>query len=294
ENQILSATINLPLDPSQQTNASKVIKLQLERGFAHVDADKEATDEQKAAVKKAMSLAGDAIETTLKEHGLDGFAYCKPNPSGKHTLLGGLVMSKPENLTELFKLMPSFPKPRKIAMEVEKQGEVAIHEFEFSEASQAAMLDFFGAGKMYVGVGPKVAWFALGDNALADLKAAVEATAAAAEQAPSPQFFSFSIKGAPWVGWHDRHDKQPAPALKKTIKQVAGTNGEEKPDTKQKLSSIPIRQLAIEAFDEGNDVLSMSLRKDDDRIKGDLKADTGLLRFIGKALASFSKDTLEE
>jgi hypothetical protein len=294
ENQVLSGTISLPLDPAQQKNASKVIKLQLDRGYSHVDADNEATDEQKEALKKAMTLASDAVDTTLKEHGLDGFMYCKPNPSGKHTLLGGLVMSKSGNLTELIKLMPSFPKPRKIAMDVEKQGDVAIHEFDFSEESQAAMVDFFGAGKMYVGVGPNAAWFALGENALADLKAAIAANSTGGAQAPSPQFFSFSIKGAPWVGWLDRHDKKPPAPPKKTIKQVSGTKGDEKPDTKQKLSSIPIRDLALQAFAQGDDVLSMSLRKEGERVKGDLKADTGLLRFIGKAIASFSKDNLEE
>ena len=294
ENQILASRINLPLDQAQQTNASKVIQLQLDRGIASVEANNESTDEQKAALKKAMSLASDAIDTTLKENGLDFFVHCQPNASGKHTILGGLKMSKSANLTELFKLMPGFPEARKVTLDVEKEGDVAIHEFEFSPRAKPAMDDFFGVDKILVGVGPEAAWFAFGENAMADLKAAIAANTTAAQSAPSPEFFSLSIKGAPFIGWQDRQDKKDPAAAKKTIKQVSGTSEEEKPDAKAQLSNLPIRDLALEAFANGDDVLKMSLRKEGDRIKGDLNADTGILRFFGKVLASFSKENLEE
>jgi hypothetical protein len=294
ENQILSFTINLSLDPAQQVNTSKVIKLQADRGNSKVDAEGEFTDEQKASVKKAISLASEAVESTLKEHGLDFFVHCTPHESGKHTILGGMYLNKSENLTELFKLMPSFPEPRQVTLDVDRQGEVTIHQFEFGAEIKAAMDDFFGVDAMYVGVGPQVAWFAFGENALATLKTAIETTDSADPQEPSNEFFAFSIKAAPWIGWQDRHAKQPPADRKTEIKQVAGTQADGNPDTRQQLTNLPIRELALEAFAPGDDVLTMSLRRDKDRIKGDLKADTGLLRFVGKVLARFSKENLEE
>ena len=57
---------------------------------------------------------------------------------------------------------------------------------------------------------------------------------------------------------------------------------------------VATRALATQALQGKDDTLAMSLTREGDKARVDMQADTGLLRFVGKAVSKFVKDNLSD
>ena len=51
--------------------------------------------------------------------------------------------------------------------------------------------------------------------------------------------------------------------------------------------------MALKAFAQGKDTLQLQLRRDGKRVMGRTTLGTGILRFLGKKMAEFSKENFE-
>ena len=60
------------------------------------------------------------------------------------------------------------------------------------------------------------------------------------------------------------------------------------------ISTADLRKLAIEAFKEGKDTMTLSLERQDKIARLRVQFDEGMLRFVGKVASKFVKDNLED
>jgi hypothetical protein len=121
---------------------------------------------------------------------------------------------------------------------------------------------------LYVGSSKDAVWCATGENALAELKAAIKKRAEAGTAPTDAPFGQIYVKLEPWMNLREaRNPKQGNPKL---------------------------RKIALDAFSQGADVVSGELRQKDKKLVGQLLVETGILRFAGKAAADFSRENLDD
>jgi hypothetical protein len=104
-----------------------------------------------------------------------------------------------------------------------------------------------------------------------------------------------------WNNWRTRNPKAttvPAVIEAKRPKETKATRTSvrtaEKKPVEGLISTADLRKLAIEAFKEGNDTMTMSLERQDKIAKLKVQYDEGILRFIGKVASKFVKENLED
>jgi hypothetical protein len=292
EGKILSSRINWPLDKLQIGNLVRVTELLAERGKSKVAASETLkTDEQKAAMNQVISvLSASAIET-INSGRFDGFVHCRPSNDGKYTFIGGAQFKNAQNITAAIKQLQIARPERKIALDVAEHEGLTIHEIQISPDHEAQFDDLCGSNKLHIAVGENEFWYSIGADSLDAIKAAVTTADEKTDVKPNDEFFSFLLKPGPLVEWRDRHAKPAEPEEIQTVSDEEEEEGEKK---KIKVDREQLRRQAIEAFKPGDDVWTMSLKRQEDRVKGAMTVDTGILRLVGKLIAQFSEETLEE
>ena len=105
----------------------------------------------------------------------------------------------------------------------------------------------------------------------AALRAAIDQAAAPADGRPAEPAIQLLAKLGPWVD---------------LMQKRAGMGGD---PLIQKW-----RRLALDAFQPGDDVIELEIKRDEANLRGALAVQPGLLRYVGKMFADFSKENLEE
>ncbi len=268
---IALGSILLPLDNDQRKNYQEVVKLVKKRIDSEIDELTTETAEQKQARKQMVQIFTDGIHNGLKTDSIDGFLHVWPNASGKHTAVGGLYSSQAGEVVKVLQQLPIASPGRNVGFDLDKVGDVAIHSFDLSDENKAIMEDFFGSLTIYVGVGPNSVWYAVGENALDSLKAKIQQVVDASDLQPTGIVFSVRVNAGPFLAWEQRHAK---------------------PKDEKAKETMPLRQFAVEALAPGEDLLQVELKKSAAGVEGSTNLDQGYLRFVGKILARFSKETL--
>ncbi|HTI52506.1 MAG TPA: hypothetical protein VL475_16190, partial [Planctomycetaceae bacterium] len=188
----------------------------------------------------------------------------------------------------------------KVDLKAESEGDVEIHRLTLGELQKdyPELLDKDGA--VYVGTAANAVWFAAGEKALERLKQGIQDAKKSGPQAGpvgelKAQLYPL-IEVLDKIRTRQKPD-QPAPVAQKKPAGEKKAAGEKKEgDAKEKasgiLASLQIRKLALEAFKEGKDTLSLSLVRDNKDVKLSLQLDEGLIRFVGKTASKFVKDNL--
>ncbi|MBD3674670.1 MAG: hypothetical protein HUJ26_14195 [Planctomycetaceae bacterium] len=291
DEKILHGTINLPLDEQQQKNLIGTMELFRDSGLADVKNSETLEDGQKTAFTEIIKILSDSMIETLKAGRLDGYISANPAADGKYTLQGGLIFKNAgKNVTRAIELVPDARPGRQVMLNVDKVGDVAIHGFSVSDENAAAYADLFGADAIYIGVGPDEVWYAIGADGVETIKAAVTKANDTKIETPSKEFVSLFMKLAPWIEWRARHAKPEEETAAATTSDA--TDGEE--STKPKVSRSELRDYALQAFKAGDDILTLSFKRDGDRVAGSGKLDTGLLRFAGHLIAKFTVTLSDE
>ena len=155
---------------------------------------------------------------------------------------------------------------------------------------------------MYVGIDERSLWLASGDKSLDRMKQSIlDSEIGRSEAGPR--------HGAVHQIWSVcRFLEQLADAQSESPRQSAGHRGQtserdeghsdrcpgRKEPVEGLISTADLRKLAIEAFKEGNDTMTMSLERQDKVAKLKVQYDEGILRFIGKVASKFVKENLED
>jgi hypothetical protein len=235
---------------------------------------------------------------------VNGFLRSWSNADGTLTTVGGGripegARAKVEKMLEKFAARgPN----NKLDSKVDSEGEIEIHKLTLADVQQDFPEIIGKDGAVYVGVDERSLWLASGDKSLDRMKQAIlEAKSAGPKPGPDIELF---VKFGPfvdfWNNWRTRNPKAPAtpPAIEaKRPKETKATRTSarvEKKPVEGFISTADLRKLAIEAFKEGNDTMTMSLERQDKVARLRVQYEEGILRFIGKVASKFVKENLED
>ncbi|HUG89406.1 MAG TPA: hypothetical protein VML55_01145, partial [Planctomycetaceae bacterium] len=272
EGTILSARVNHPLDPMRQQNFRETFRLLADNAKRKIDADAERTAEHKNAAKQTVDDIYDLLDANLKAGLAEGFAEVQPREDGRHTGVSALRTVDGTAAVNIIQGLPAGRPGRQVQLDVDKHGETRIHSVQVMAQDHPGFRDFFGDDKLYFGTSQEVVWLAAGVDAIAALKTAIDQSAAPpANPPPVERAVALYAKLGPWVDlMHKRLGMADDPQRQKW------------------------RRLAIDAFEPGDDVINLRIDRAEANLRGDMLVQPGLLRYIGKLFADFSKENLED
>ena len=274
ENTILSARVNFPLDPLRSENTLELFELLRSIEKKNIEAETEPAAEQKQARQRVVDLVFDLLAANAKDGLLDAFAEAHPNASGKNTAVGGFRTVDGTAIVGILEAMKEARPERPIEIGVDQAGDVRIHSFQISEERRRSFNDFFGSDTVYVGSSQDAVWLAAGENAIEELKAAIERAGQPAGNAAPAQFVTVYAKLLPWLELQSQQPEADDPGHPQVSKY---------------------RDIALQALRQGNDgVITLVAERDGNDLRGQAEAHTGILRFIGSAVAQFSRENLED
>ncbi len=266
EGSILSFRIHHPLDEFRKTSLQAVLAATRNAIQGDITRTTSTTDEQKAASTKVLDTIVATVQSSLQKGILDAFVEVSPVEGGHNVLVAAIRTVQGDRLRAALVAIPGSTLATDVKLDVAKAGDVAIHELTIPASFHDDFAKIFGPNKtILIGTSADAAWCAAGPGALEALQAAIAAQAKPG--VVNPIFVDLSVTAGPWLKAYDSR---------------MGTKGE-----------AADRKLAITAFKSGQDTIAVQLRRDKTRVLGQVTLGTGILRFLGKKMAQFSKDNLE-
>jgi hypothetical protein len=266
---ILSFRLNHPLSEVRKKTASAMAALAKDRLKVRSDASEKLSADQKVAMKQIIDQSFALIEAGFQAGLADGFIDVHKGPSGKNVLLAASWTPDGTKIGEILSLFPKAHAGENVKMNVAEESGVAIHSVELTEETPHFM-NFIGQTTLYVGAAKEAIWVAAGEGALDSLKAAIkkaaQPAAAGAEKAP---FGEFVIRLKPWA------------------EELATEPSKKKGDDKY-------RKMLLSSFEGADDQLAGTIKRQDNKIVGEITMQKGVLRFAGKAASDFSRENLDE
>ena len=279
---VLTGKWLFPLDPLRKEQAKA--RHPVFRAATKVKLDKREalTDSGKTAAKQALDKLVDIFDASL-DIGFDGFVDTYQDDHGKHTGVIAMRCGKAKLADDIVELLPKIRDDWKVKLNSVTHADVTIHELTVPPRRKKEFESLFsGNPVLYVGTSDKAVWAACGKDALQDLKDAIDQQAKPAPEQPDPDFASGTMQFGLWLKLLDvLRANEPKDNAKKTKQEI-----------QQDKERDRLRQLAIEAFEKGDDVLTAKLTREGDDVVGKLTITEGVFRFIGSAIADFSKTNL--
>ena len=264
---VLSARMHHPLDELRKKNLLDFAAVIRDRAKEAADAATDRSAAEKEATKKFADQVFDMFTAGTNAGILDGFVEIHSNDSGKHTAVCGFRSADGTGVAEVLKTFPQTRQGRQSKIDAGQEGDVKIHEVTVSEKDHPHYQSFLGGPTLYIGASKDAVWLAAGENALAELKAAIKKRAEKASPPADAPFAQLYVKLEPWLKL--RQDEDPKQGYTKH------------------------RKLALEAFALGADIVTIEMRQKEKKITGQLLVETGILRFAAKAAADSSKENLD-
>jgi len=273
----LSLRINHPIDELRQKNMTAFLDLLQQDISSKLKSRPGRKQEQKDAIDGVVSGIIRHLKSGIQSGWLNLFAEAVPDGKNSFNSVSGYKTPAPAELAEVLPLMAGMSAETKVEMNVETYGDIAIHKVRLEEGLLDVLDRFFGAERdVYVGIGPDVVWMASGENALEQLKRTITA-AGAPQNTTSPLHIEVAL--LPWT----------RQAINFYSKLTPPTGREE---LELWRSSERRRTRAVEAMAKGSDTVQLHCEFEDGRLKTTVKVDTGVVRFIARQLALFSKENL--
>ena len=267
----MSLRVRLPLDEMRQKHLTDTFELL--RKIAHNDADKNTkkTQAQKDATEEVIDLSFKFLIDNVKTGMADGFFEAHPHSNGTNTAVGAFKAVNANSTVDILKLLEKTRDGQKVQLNLAQEGGVNIHSFLISQEQFPGLKDFFGGYEIYIGTSPDALWFGAGTNAVEEMKAAIREVAKPNTGQAADPFLTMSGRAAPW--------------LELEAKSRPDAGGEQ---------FKKYRRLMIEAGQPGDDQFAAWFNRQGDNVVGQWKAAPGWIRFLGKYLADFSEENLQE
>lgn len=286
ENGVLSGKWCFPFDEMRKAQAKLRHPLLRDALKVKIDQRESLTAEGKVAAKEALEKLIEIFDASLeRDVTLDGFVDMYADEQGKHTGIMAMSCGKAKLADDIVASLSKIRDDWKVRMKAHEHNGVTIHEIAIP-ARRAKHYDalFSGEPILYIGTSEHAVWAGCGKNALNDLKAAIDQQAKPAPEKADPVFFSGTMKFGPWIKLLDLlREEKPTSTEEKKSKEELRREKEQK----------RIRELALEAFASDDDILTGKLMRNGDEIQGELSITVGVFRFIGSAIADFSKENLQ-
>ena len=278
EGSALSGRLNHPVDPMRQANFIAFLALTEQDMADRLKSSKERTEAEKTTSLKVTTGVLDVIRSSINAGWMNGFVESVPDGKGDFTSVAAFSAPGAGDLTAVLPELANAGKGNLVEMNVDKQGDVAIHRIQLAEGYIDLVDRVFGAKKdLFVGVGPAHVWLASGLGGKEKLKETI-AGLGAPQTTDHPVHLEISC--LPWVQRFEESAKKDPP----------GKTPEEQEIQREWARR---RARAIASFQNGGDRIVLDFHVKNGEVTGDLTLEHGLLRFAGKLMSAFSKANFE-
>ena len=274
----LHLRINHPIDELRQKNMSAFLDLLQQDVSAKLKSRPGRTPAQKDAIDKVVTGIIGHLRAGIQSGWLNLFADAVPDGKDSFNSISGYETPAAAELAAVLPLMADMSPQTTVEMNLETHEGVSIHKVRLESGLLDVLDRFFGAERdVYVGIGPKIVWMSSGEKALEQLKRTISA-AGTPQNTTSPLHVEVAL--LPWT----------RQAISFYAKLTPPT-GREQLDLWR--AAERRRTRAVEAMAKGSDTVSVHCEYEDGRLKTAVRVDTGVVRFIARQLAFFSKENLD-
>lgn len=264
--------IVVPVGPFYTQQMKEFYELSLPLALEKIESS-DQKPEQKTASKKATELLYEVLEDSLEAGILDA-VYRDEAAGDFQKVVIGVQARSTSKISEMLDQVALLDSRVTVKKDHETLGDVTIHQVKVDGIDAPFFTSFFGEGPLEISVGlsETVVWVGLGKDHQSLLKQMVE----------SAQEKGESSAGSTILETRNHI----APLLKAISAQAQASPDKNHPEIATYL------KLAAESFDESNDLITGTMVKKEETIHGDLQTSSGLMKFIGKAIANFAKENL--
>lgn len=274
----LHLRINHPIDEMRQKNMIAFFDLLESDISAKLKSRPGRKPEQKEAIDKVVSGIIAHLRTGIQSGWLNLFADAAADGRDSFNSVSGYQSPAAADLAAVLPLMPGMSPETTVEMNVDSLGDVNIHKVRLEKGLLDVVDRFFGAERdVYVGIGPNMVWMSSGENALEQLKRTITA-AGTPQSTTSPLHIEVAL--LPWT----------RQAISFYSKLTPPTGREQLENWR---ASERRRTRAVEAMAKGSDQVQLHCEYQDGNLRTSIKVETGVVRFLARQLAQFSKENLE-
>lgn len=260
----LSAAINLKLDELRQKHVKAFLKEARPIILSELKGSTTYSEKSKNYVAVSTDIVFDVLEQGVNDGVYDAFINIHANASGLHTMVGGTKVDGAIVKAGLKKLEGI----AKVELDSSKIGDVELHKITLPD-DMTELHEIYGKDLILtIGTSPKAVWYAMGEDADAKLKEAIEKVGQPAPETDNIVVFVHA-KALLWFQLFDAHR------------------------TKHKAGSADDRKVVLDIFKLGSDTFDLKVEKVGETLKSTLVLHEGLLHYFGKAAAKFVKENLQ-
>ena len=313
DNSILSGRVNYALGRMSMRHLVHRFDLMKTPLAERIDNTDGLTDAHKSARKEITALILNLLTSSVGLDWCEAMIEITPHFNGKHTALLGCCAKETAAVATILKRLPDALRGCRTELDVDSAGEVAIHKLTISEGYPQALADFFGStgellevtGEVYVGAGPDSIWLSIGEDALAELKAGIEAAEQTPAADPDLTVARLDLNLLPVLRLMNRlrddGDFDVRETLTKTLALIEPPPQSDEPDEDNPdeidsfdriLDDFEWRKIAIEELDPDADRLHIDVQRVEDRLEAKASVESGILKAIGALIAQFARDYL--
>lgn len=277
ENSVLSLRANHPIDELRQSNALKVIDLMRKDTEARLKADQQLSADEKVASQQLFDGIMDVVQDGIKSGNINAFVESTIDEDSTQTSFGAVSTINGERLADALALIAKTGKGNKVTPELAVVGDVKIHKVQLAKGYFELFDRLFGEEKTaYIGTSSNLTWFAAGEGSLDLLKTSI---ADLKEPAESDVVLTIESRLQPWA--------------KRTTKLIEDSPEPETLDLQQQRRDVlRTLKIAVESFADKDDT-RFEMKVVDGKATGEIFVNTGVLRFLGRQLALYSKNNLQ-
>lgn len=283
QNAVLACSFNIPVNKSLSTMRNQVVhsvrKVLLERleKSSNTDAAQRASDVEFTGF--LCDLADDSVAMT----DWNGCIRIWSNSNGSLTTVGAWRVADGARVEEHL---------RKVTQQTAGsltvgESQVSLHTLQLHHFHHNYPELTDTDGNLWIAIDGDRVWYALGDNARERLNTMLQA-AAGKPGVRSAVAFDLQVHLKPLSRtWNQIHSRYYPAAVKKRDNRVA--KGDRPQETKWEsiISDLNLSQLAADAYEKGQDTLTVSIRRDGERARLVTELDTGTVRYFGMVLSKF-------
>ena len=274
----LSMRLNHPIDPMRQENMTGFLDAIQKDLEARLVTSKERSDTEKAAIKKTAAGVLDVLRASIKAGWANAFVESVPDGQGGFFSIAAFAAPAAQDLNTILPELAAAAKGNVVEMNVDKQGDVAIHRIVMAEGVSDLFDRVFGVKKdIFVGVGPAQIWMASGLDAKERLKKTIAGL------------------GAPATSDTPLHIEAKLLPIMQRLDDIAKTDppGKTTEEQEGQRSRARTRARAIAAMKDGGDGAVMTFKVANGSVDGTITLETGVLRWVGKMMSAFSSENFE-
>jgi len=274
----LSLRINHPVDDMRKAGMVSFLNLVRDEISAKLKTVSQRPASEKAAIDKTVSDIITHLRSGIESGWMNVFVESVPDGKGGFNSIGAYNAANAAALTDILPGMKDMHPGTQVELNVDKVGDYAIHRVQLGEGLLDVFDRLFGVRRdTFVAVGTDYVWLSSGENALDALK---KSLASLAPPAPVPAAVHLEISMLPWARqMNDFYSKQTPPKEREALSAWKAAERS--------------RTRGLEAFEKGSDSIVVDVKAEAGHLLTSISLDTGILRFIGKEMAAFSKENLE-